>query len=429
MSRSPVRFFKSVSQRVVFSLEQFSRHEMANHAAAGAYAFLLSAIPAVLVILFVSSRVLGTLDSGLVLGVLDPIIAVFGGREAIASFVSTPLAGFTGAFGVVNLLWAARLFIVSMQRGMRIVYADGAKVNPVRENALTFAVEIILILAIVLIISASQVARAAIGAIHWKPMARLLGLAVSLGLHAFPTLALWLFVFLTYKNVPPVKPRAVNAAIGSAACLVTYTALGALLSLTLNTARYGLLYGILGNLIIGLIKVYFFFWLYFFFAELCHTLENFDSMLFARFHRLAMSDKPAKGLDRTLFSNPARLIRRYAREYSAGETIFEKGDDDRSALYLYRGSVEIGLPPAAGEAGAVLSTVGEGELFGEMAWLLEEPRSARAVAKTDCMVFVLPPEMFERYLAQDAGASRRLVELMAARLKANNERVGRSGER
>ncbi|HQO66306.1 MAG TPA: YhjD/YihY/BrkB family envelope integrity protein, partial [Spirochaetales bacterium] len=123
MSRSPVRFFKSVSQRVVFSLEQFSRHEMANHAAAGAYAFLLSAIPAVLVILFVSSRVLGTLDSGLVLGVLDPIIAVFGGREAIASFVSTPLAGFTGAFGVVNLLWAARLFIVSMQRGMRIVYA------------------------------------------------------------------------------------------------------------------------------------------------------------------------------------------------------------------------------------------------------------------------------------------------------------------
>ncbi|HPG87647.1 MAG TPA: Crp/Fnr family transcriptional regulator, partial [Spirochaetales bacterium] len=97
--------------------------------------------------------------------------------------------------------------------------------------------------------------------------------------------------------------------------------------------------------------------------------------------------------------------------------------------YLYRGSVEIGLPPAAGEAGAVLSTVGEGELFGEMAWLLEEPRSARAVAKTDCMVFVLPPEMFERYLAQDAGASRRLVELMAARLKANNERVGRSGER
>ncbi|HRW24808.1 MAG TPA: cyclic nucleotide-binding domain-containing protein, partial [Spirochaetia bacterium] len=137
---------------------------------------------------------------------------------------------------------------------------------------------------------------------------------------------------------------------------------------------------------------------------------------------------PAKGLDRSLFSNPIRLIRRYAREYRAGEVIFEKGDEDRSALYLYEGSVEIGIPAADGTPGTVLSTVDEGELFGEMAGLLEEPRSAQAVARTDCTVFVLPPEMFERFLAQDAGASRRLVELMAARLKANNERVAKAGD-
>ena len=132
-------------------------------------------------------------------------------------------------------------------------------------------------------------------------------------MHAIPFLSLWAFVFLTYKNVPPAKPRGVNAAIGSAFCIVSYEILGLALGLTLNTARYGLLYGILGNLIVGLIKVYFFFWLYFFFAEVCHTLENFDAMLFARFHRIALSDKPAKGLDRSLFSNPIRLIRRYAR--------------------------------------------------------------------------------------------------------------------
>ena len=428
MSRSPVRFFKSVSQRAVFSLEQFSRHEMANHAAAGAYAFLLSAIPAVLVILFVSSRILGAMDPEMIFGALAPFIDAFGGRDAIDDIVSKPLAGFAGAFGVINLLWAARLFIVSMQRGMRIVYSDTIKANPVRENVLTFAVEIILIMAVVLIISASQVARAAIEAMQWKPMARFLGLAVKSGVHAIPFLSLWAFVFLTYKNVPPAKPRGVNAAIGSAFCIVSYEILGLALGLTLNTARYGLLYGILGNLIVGLIKVYFFFWLYFFFAEVCHTLENFDAMLFARFHRIALSDKPAKGLDRSLFSNPIRLIRRYAREYRAGEVIFERGDEDRSALYLYEGSVEIGIPAADGTPGTVLSTVDEGELFGEMAGLLEEPRSAQAVARTDCTVFVLPPEMFERFLAQDAGASRRLVELMAARLKANNERVAKAGD-
>jgi hypothetical protein len=34
--------------------------------------------------------------------------------------------------------------------------------------------------------------------------------------------------------------------------------------------------------------------------------------------------------------------------------------------------------------------------------------------------------MFERFLAQDADASRRLVELLAARLKANNELFSRT---
>ena len=39
-------------RRALFSFEQFTRHEMANHASAGAYAFLLSAFPAILIVLY-----------------------------------------------------------------------------------------------------------------------------------------------------------------------------------------------------------------------------------------------------------------------------------------------------------------------------------------------------------------------------------------
>jgi membrane protein len=393
---------------------------MANHAAAGAYAFLLSAIPAILVILFVSSWAVASFNPELILKALDPVIGPLGARSAFQSFLSKPLSGFTGAFGIINLIWAARLFIVSIQRGIRVVYMNAAKANRVRENILTFTVELIIIIAVVLIISASQVARAAMAAIQWAPAAAFLRLAVKISLHILPILSLWLFVFLTYKNVPTLKPRTRNAAISSLLCIATSSALGALLSLTLNTTRYGLLYGILGNLIIGLIKVYFFFWLYFLFAELCYTIEYFDSLLFARFHRISTSDKPSGRIEKSLFQEPKRLFNRYARHYSQGQLIFSRGDLGRSTFYLYKGRVDIHLSAPGGENESKHTSVEEGELFGEMASILFEPRSAWALAGTDCTVFVLPPDLFERFLAQDTDASMRLMRLMANRLKTNN---------
>lgn len=415
------RHVQSSFQRILFSFEQFKRHEMANHAAAGAYAFLLSAIPAILVILFISSRAVTSFDPETILKSLDPIIGPLGVRSALQSFLSKPLSGFTGAFGIINLVWAARLFIVSIQRGIRVVYFDAARANPVRENILTFAVELIIIVAVVLIISASQIARATIAAIQWEPAVAFLRLTVKTMVLILPVLSLWLFVFLTYMNIPPRKPRLRHAALSSILCIITSSLLGALLGLTLNTTRYGLLYGILGNLIIGLIKVYFFFWLYFLFAELCYTIEYFDSLLFARFYRLSTSNKPAGRIEKYLFIEPNRLFGRYAREFSKGQVIFSRGDFDRTAFYLYRGRVDIYLSAPEGQDTSKHTSVGEGELFGEMASILYEPRSAWALAGTDCTVFVLPPDLFERFLTQDADASLRLLRLMASRLRNNND--------
>lgn len=415
------RSLKSMTQRVLFAFEQFSRHEMANHAAAGAYSFLLSAIPAVLVIIFISSIAVASFDSTRILRLLGPALDAFGGRATLASFIAKPLAGFTGAFGLINLIWAARLFVVSIQRGIRVVYSDVSTINQVREGLLTFVAELVIIIGVVLIMAASQVARTVFEAMEWTVTPPLPGLALRTGFGLLPLLSLWLFVFLTYRNIPPHKPPARIAGINAILCVIAYAVFGYVLGLTLNAERYGLLYGILGNLIAGLIKVYFFFWLYFFFAELGYTMEFFDSLLFARFHRVSTAEKPAGRIERALFAEPSRLFRRYAREYVAGQTIFARGDQDRSALYLYKGSVDIDLVPPEERRGSPLSTVGEGEFFGEMAWMLDEPRSAWATATGDCTVFVLPPAVFERFLAQDAGASMRLATLLAERLKANND--------
>jgi uncharacterized BrkB/YihY/UPF0761 family membrane protein len=415
------RLLISSSQRALFSFEQFSRHEMANHASAGAYSFLLSAVPAILVIAYLSSVAIVNIDLKPLLAQLEPYLDAFGGIETLGAFGSKPLSGFTGIFGLVNLIWAARLFIVSLQRGVRVVYLEEARVNPVRENILTFAVELVVIVAVVLLLAISQVAVTALSTIEWAPAVRVFGFLIHISLVTVPYIALWSFILFTYLKVPPRSPKMGNALLSATLCIITYAILGTLLGLTLDTSRYGLLYGILGNLIIGLIKVYFFFWLYFFYIELCYTLEFFDSLLFARFHHVAAPETHAGKVERTLFAEPDRLFRKYAREYKSGQTIFAKGENDKSAMYLYRGSVGIFLAKPEDQAAVALSLVNEGQFFGEMACILDEPRSAWAVAQSASTVFILPHELFQRFLGQDATASMRLIELLATRLKANNE--------
>lgn len=409
---------------------------MANHAAAGAYAFLLSAVPALLVIAYLASIAAVGMDLDAIVAPLAGYLDAFGGLDAIRAFAVKPLAGIAGVFGLVNLVWAARLFVVSIQRGARVVYSDAIRAGKagvgthkpdlIRDNLLPFAFELLVIFGIVLLLAASQLAGAALKAISWAPAAELLGALVKLAIRGLPFLALSAFVFLTYLQLPPERPRALNAVLSAVLCMVSYTLVGYLLGLTMDTVRYGLIYGILGNLIIGLIKVYFFFWLYFLCMELCYTLQYFDSLLFARFHKVASSPRPAGGLEKALFARPDRLWRRYAREFAAGRLIFDKGDADRSAYFLYRGAVSIRLSGSSGGREGVVSTVAAGDFFGEMASILDEPRSAAAVAETDCVVFALPPELFRRYLAQDAEASTRIMGLLASRLKANNEQLYRA---
>ena len=50
---------QSVIQRMLFAAERYREHELANHAAAGAYGFLLSVAPAILLALSLTSTLFG----------------------------------------------------------------------------------------------------------------------------------------------------------------------------------------------------------------------------------------------------------------------------------------------------------------------------------------------------------------------------------
>ena len=130
-----------------------------------------------------------------------------------------------------------------------------------------------------------------------------------------------------------------------------------------------------------------------------------------------------------LFSQlaPAELQRvvEVARERSYPKNsviLFE--DDPGDALYVVaKGQVKVVL---IGEDGreVILSVLSEGEFFGEMALIDDEPRSAHVIAMEDSSLIVLRREDFQGILMHAPGIALALLKELSRRLRRVDEKVG-----
>jgi CRP-like cAMP-binding protein len=84
------------------------------------------------------------------------------------------------------------------------------------------------------------------------------------------------------------------------------------------------------------------------------------------------------------------------RTYRPGTTIIRQGEPGDSFYVIERGAVDV-IDDKAG--GKTLATLHATDVFGEMALLTGEPRSATAVAVQDTLVWVILKEQFDRLLA------------------------------
>jgi CRP/FNR family cyclic AMP-dependent transcriptional regulator len=99
-------------------------------------------------------------------------------------------------------------------------------------------------------------------------------------------------------------------------------------------------------------------------------------------------------------------------------------DDPGDALYVVaQGQVKVVL---IGEDGreVILSVMGEGEFFGEMALIDDEPRSAHVIAMEDSSLLVIRREDFQDLLTQTPGIALMLLRELSRRLRRADDKVG-----
>lgn len=109
------------------------------------------------------------------------------------------------------------------------------------------------------------------------------------------------------------------------------------------------------------------------------------------------------------------------RDYAAGEVLVRQGEPGAGLFIMVSGRVQI-TQHHENVTSQAISTAGPGEVFGEMALLDDQPRSATITALEPTRVLLLPVFDFRAALREDGDISVRLLSVVSRRLRAAEAR-------
>ncbi len=114
--------------------------------------------------------------------------------------------------------------------------------------------------------------------------------------------------------------------------------------------------------------------------------------------------------------------------FKEGEVIFKEDEGDCKEMYVID-SGRVNIVKKVGDTDITLTTLDEGDFFGEMSLITGSKRSASAVAQTKCKLLTMDKETFEFNLSKDINFMRQILETLAHRLEETDTNLKRHIQR
>lgn len=407
-------------QILITTVRLFLKNELENHAAAVAFYFLLSVVPVVLIVLWITGSVLQapSLSAHFVdlLTGIDRRLSL--DQLRAAGLLPDEATGAVGGLSLLAMFWASRQMLLAVQAAFRVINADSQP----RAAYLDWIVSLLLIPGAILIIAALAIGKQLInfvaGLVGHGWLAETAPALAGLVSHALTLTIVWGIVVAAFSALPPRRPPARVVVRVALLCVLSLVILRVLFASFVSLDRYQGIYSSLGTLIFVLFWVFVVFLVFFFWAQCLYAATHLDAIAL---EKLMLSTGAERSwLDRKLFGRTSRLTRKYGQRFAAGDVIVREGSESTVAFYLEEGQVGLYRDRSEDRPGERLAVIDAGSTFGEMAYLLKERRSATAVAETEVLLYVIPPTLFEELLALNARLSRRIIESLAERLRNMN---------
>ncbi|OHE61817.1 MAG: cyclic nucleotide-binding protein [Thiobacillus sp. GWE1_62_9] len=394
----------------------FKQNGLQNHAAATSFYFLLSATP-LLLLLSYALQWLGRIAENSVPATI--LMAALYEQLQLGSLTAlgfipqqTQLAA--SGVGLVTLLLSSRGLVHAVHGAFKVIFPEQTRRNLV----VSWVLPLIILPVLFLLMGLAALAQVTLTFLAQNDFIGTGNAQVLQALNSlFGFAMIWALLFAAYWRLPRQHPRARDAAAFALGATVSLGLLLALFGAFFKLENYHSLYGALGGVVFVLIGGYFAFLLLYLWAQALYAYGKADITALEKLF-LGGSGEGASKLEGYVFADTGRLLEKYGEVHPAGHTLIEEGDDSRTAYFLYAGRAAVYKNTDGGRRR--LGELGEGQLFGEMAYLLKEKRTASVVADGEITVLALPPQIMEELMRHSAPLSRRIIDTLCQRLERMN---------
>ena len=317
-----------------------------------------------------------------------------------------------GWVGMISLIWFSAMIFGAIETAMNIIFRSRDSRNYVVSK----------LLAIAMIPMGWAIGVVSVGITYIATILAKQPLLSANGFFIFPLIhgAMFRFVLpyiltvafftVVYKVIPTGKVSWNNAITGA----VIFSALMEMAKhlftwYVANFTRYDVIFGSLETVVILVIWVFYIALILLFCAELIASYQRRDLVLLEK--ALLKPGKQKMNIE-------DRLSRKFGRLYPKGSYIFREGDADQDMYYILTGRVHV--EKQAGRVKKVLAELGPGEYFGEMAALIDIPRTASAQARDDSHLAIIDKNTFRNLLRESGDVSLFMLKEFSNRIKHTN---------
>lgn len=385
------------------SLTGFFRDNCLERAATLAYCGFLALIPMLLLAIFVGSHIVQSSDE-LMEAVNELVARMLPLSNQVVMKEIAALSGRT-AWGVVTLfvmLWSVTPLSSSLRTTFLAIFKSDRRRAFWHTQILDVSTAVVTLVLFVAIIAAKPVYTAAVRLLTGE----LSFVARTLEIWT-PVLVTVLFLGFFFRLFLPLRLPWRYVFAGSLVTTILLSLIEPLFALILRfNPAYGVMFGSLKAVFLFFVWVYYSFTAFLLGVEVTATLGRREAVVL-----------------RGLFESPdgrrpyQKLLSRMASRYAQGDVVFREGDTDTTMFFVHRGAV------ALTSHGDILKMMREGEYFGEMALLIQTPRTMTAtVIEPDTELIEISDRNFEVVMRENPAVVMAILREMAERLKQMNAR-------
>lgn len=404
--------FTTFVQSLYLTVSFFVKNDLYSYASACAFGFLFSFIPVMMLCIVFMLRFLHA-SPEIVMGLIsksETLSQFFNFQNTASNILNVESFSIFEVVTIVAIIMMARRFFSSAVNSMNCIFKNEVKSKGWLNQVIIFGGEAILVILISIITTAVFSLRSLQ---RWEVFEELrnsfpilIGTFSKTMINTVPSAIEFIIITLMYRETSRTRPPLFHTLVASTSCTFIFWAFQRLMNLFINVNRYNLVYGVLSNIVVLLLEVWFFFIIFLFCAQFLFVAQFFETLLMSELYLLPGREnmKLRNALKRIIFIQPDSLMlnKNNVLKLKKGDLIYSENDPGTDVYYVVKGTVLVYRINKN-------DYKDEGSFFGEQACMMNEIRIDTAVADTDVELLRVSDEKFYEILNKNPNVSRKAL--------------------